>query len=415
MIKSLLLRFTLFFYVILLFLSRNALASGVEFELNRVKLPDAISIIYSEIFKRPYMLSPDLANDERLLTLRITKEIDEQQFIERYFSNMNIKIWDKNGVDYIAVYTPKPTAQPTETFIYTPKYRSVSYLSDILSSQVQGVFNSQGTISNTSQTSYSSGDVNPNSASGQFSRSGDVLVYRGTKADIKLVKQLLPKIDTVTDEILVTGYVVEVSTTKQEGNGLSFIANLLDSKLGVQVNSNYNPLTGNLITFSSGSFSALVELFNKDNHFKVISSPQLRVKNGSNASFSVGSDVPVLGSTTYQDGKPIQSIEYRSSGVLFDIRSEIRLNTIDLTIQQQLSNFVKTETGINNSPTLIKRDVNTQVSIKSGEIIVLGGLAETKNGNHSTGFTLLPFLKSSGKENNRTDIVVILHVEKIEK
>lgn len=183
MIKYLLLRFALFFYVILLFLSRNVLANGVEFELNRVKLPDAISIIYSEIFKRPFMLSPELANDERLLTLRITKDIDERQFIERYFNNMNIKIWDKNGVDYIAIYTPKPTSQPTETFIYTPKYRSVSYLSDILSSQVSGSFNTQG-IAN--PQNYINGEVNPNSASGQFSRSGDVLVYRGTKADIKL-------------------------------------------------------------------------------------------------------------------------------------------------------------------------------------------------------------------------------------
>lgn len=413
MIKCLSSRFMLFFYVMILLL-RSAFADGVEFELNRVKLPDAINIIYTEIFKRPFMLSPELANDERLLTLRITKDINERQFIERYFSNMNIKIWEKNGIDYIAIYTPKPVTVPTEIFIYTPKFRSVNYLSDILSSQVSGSFNSQGTISNSSNN-FINGQIDPNSASGNFSRSGDVLVYRGTKSDIKLVKQLLPKIDTVTDEILVTGYVVEVSTTRQEGNGLSFIANLFDNKLGIQVNSNYNPSTGNLITFSSGSFNALAELFNKDSHFKVISSPQLRVKNGSSASFSVGSDVPVLGSTTYQDGKPIQSIEYRSSGVLFNISPEIRESTIDLTIQQQLSNFVKTETGINNSPTLIKRDVNTQVSIKNGEIVVLGGLAETKTGNNSTGFKLLPFFKSSGRDDSKTDIVVVLYAEKVDK
>ena len=281
-------------------------------------------------------------------------------------------------------------------------------------SQVSGSFNSQGIISNSSHN-FINGQIDPNSASGNFSRSGDVLVYRGTKSDIKLVKQLLPKIDIVTDEILVTGYVVEVSTTKQDGNGLSFIANLFDSKLGIQVNSHFNETTGNLITFSSGSFNALAELFNKDSHFKVISSPQLRVKNGSSASFSVGSDVPVLGSTTYQDGRPIQSIEYRPSGVLFNIGAEIRQNTIDLTIQQQLSNFVKTETGINDSPTLIKRDVNTQVSIKDKEIILLGGLAETKNSDNSTSFTLLPFLKSKGNDDSRTDIVVILYVEKIKK
>lgn len=402
-----------FLLLITLFFLRNALANGVDLELNRIKLPDAISMIYSEVFKRPYMLSPELADDPRLLTFRISHDIDERAFIERYFSNMNIKIWDKNGIDYIATYTPKAPIVPTETFTYIPKFRSVSYLSDILSSQVQGSFNSSGSISTNSQ--INSGDVNPSSASGQFSRNGDLLVYRGTKSDIKLIKNLLPVIDVVTDEILVTGYVVEVSTTEKEGNGLSLIANLFNSKLGIEINSGYSPSSGNLITFKSGSFSALAELFNKDSRFKVVSSPQLRVKNGSNASFSVGSDVPVIGSTTYQDGKPIQSIEYRSSGVLFNISPQIRLNTIDLTIQQQLSNFVKTETGVDNSPTLIKRDVNTQVSVKSGEIIVLGGLAETKNSDNSTSFGFLPFIKSKGKENSKTDIIVVLYTEKIVK
>jgi len=413
MTKYLLSCITLFFYVMTSFLLSSALANGVDLELSRIKLPDAINIIYSEVFKRPYMLSPELADDSRLLTFRISNDIDERAFIERYFGNMNIKIWDKNGIDYITTYTPKAPTVPTETYIYAPQYRSVQYLSDILSSQVQGSFNSTGSIQ-TTQT-LTSGDINPNSASGQFSRSGDLLVYRGTKADIALIKQLLPSIDIVTDEIVVTGYVVEVSTTEKEGNGLSLIANLFNSKLGIEINSGYSPSSGNLITFKTGSFSALAELFNKDSRFKVVSSPQLRVKNGASASFSVGSDVPVLGSTTYQDGKPIQSIEYRSSGVLFNISPQIRLNTIDLTIQQQLSNFVKTETGVDNSPTLIKRDVNTQVSVKSGEIIVLGGLAETKNSDNSTSFTLLPFLKSSGKENSKTDIVVVLYAEKINK
>lgn len=396
--------------IIMLFFFRNVFGAGVEFELNRVKLPDAINIIYSEIFKRPFMLSPDLADDPRLLTLRITPDIDARQFIERYFINMNLKIWDKNGVDYIAVYTPKPISTPTYTFTYTPKFRSVSYLSDVLSGVVSGSFN-RGSINSTVQT----GDVNPDSASAQFSRTGDVLIYRGTKTDIDTIKQLLPTIDVVTDEILVTGYVVEVSQSEHTANGLSVIANLFNSKFGIEINSGYNANTGNLITFKSGSVSALAELFNSDSKFRVVSSPQLRVKNGSSAQFSVGSDVPVLGSTTYQEGRPIQSVEYRSSGVIFNISSQIRQNTIDLTIQQQLSNFVKTETGINNSPTLIKRDVSTEVSVIDGEIILLGGLAETKTGNNSTGFMLLPFLKSRGTENSRTDIVVVLQVNKITK
>ncbi|WXS26431.1 hypothetical protein WI249_19565 [Salmonella enterica subsp. enterica serovar Infantis] len=39
-----------------------------------------------------------------------------------------------------------------------------------------------------------------------------------------------------------------------------------------------------------------------------------------------------------------------------------------------------TETGVYNSPTLIKRDVTTEVSLADGDIILLGGLAEQSDG-----------------------------------
>ncbi len=39
---------------------------------------------------------------------------------------------------------------------------------------------------------------------------------------------------------------------------------------------------------------------------------------------------------------------------------------------------MKTDTGVNQSPTLIKRDIVTDVTLKSGDIVVLGGLAENK-------------------------------------
>ena len=47
--------------------------------------------------------------------------------------------------------------------------------------------------------------------------------------------------------------------------------------------------------------------------------------------------------------------------------------------------------------------------------MVLGGLAETKNSKNSTGFKLLPFVRSSGGDNSKTDILVVLHAEKIIK
>lgn len=171
----------------------------------------------------------------------------------------------------------------------------------------------------------------------------------------------------------------------------------------------------NFITVNAGNLDAIFELFRTDGRFQVVSSPILRVKSGSKGNFSVGSDVPILSNVTYQDGKPIQAIEYRSSGVIFDIQPTIKNQSIDLKIQQQLSNFVKTDTGVNQSPTLIKRDLVTDVSVKSGDVIVLGGLAENKLTEGETGFSFLPkgWLTGKSKSSTKTDIIVLLQVKEI--
>ena len=70
-------------------------------------------------------------------------------------------------------------------------------------------------------------------------------------------------------------------------------------------------------------------------------------------------------------------------------------------------------TGVNQSPTLIKRDIVTDVSVKNGDVIVLGGLAENKITEGETGFSFLPkgFLTGKSKNDTKTDIVILLQVK----
>ncbi len=98
---------------------------------------------------------------------------------------------------------------------------------------------------------------------------------------------------------------------------------------------------------------------------------------------------PVLGKVSYADNRPLQSVEYRSSGVILPVTPQILADVVELTIDQQLSDFVKTDTGFNNSPTLTKRQVKTQVAVSDGDIILLGGLAKSKLSSANTGFSFL--------------------------
>lgn len=360
-------------------------AVNVDFKPDAVQLPKAVSMIYGDVLEKPYMLDPQLANDERLISFKVTEKQDFEQFIVRYFGNMNIKTYEKNGVVYIAKIEPKVVRQ---SFVYSPVYRDVEYLAEFLKHN--------------------------NNDEKAVSASGDKLVYYGTGEEVARVKSVLKGVDVPGREIVVTGYVFEVQTEEKEGSGINLLAKLLSGKLGIHigVKQNYE----NFITVNTGNLDAMIELFRTDSRFHVVSSPTIRVKSGSKGNFSVGSDVPILGSVTYdRDGRPVQSIEYRSSGVIFDILPTIKADNIDVKIQQQLSNFVKTDTGVNQSPTLIKRDIVTDVSVKDGDVIVLGGLAENKITEGETGFSFLPkgFLTGKSKNDTKTDIVILLQVKLI--
>lgn len=65
----------------------NCFAKGTDFELRGVALPEAIGLIYGEVFNKPFMLASELINDDRKVYFHITPDIDERAFINRYFSN----------------------------------------------------------------------------------------------------------------------------------------------------------------------------------------------------------------------------------------------------------------------------------------------------------------------------------------
>ncbi|EPZ8355134.1 type II secretion system protein GspD [Lelliottia nimipressuralis] len=391
-----------FIYFIVLLFSFNSYA-GTELEIKKLALPEAISLIYSEVLKVPYMVAPELADDSRVVSFKMTTDVNEREFIERYFGNMNIKIYTKKGIDYITPFTPKENPPAMHVFVYSPQNRTVGYLSDILSGYVSGRFGNSGNITTDLSNKSSSG------ASNNLNRSGDSLVYYGTEQDIEMVKRILPTIDTTPDEVVVSGYVFEVQTGQYDGSGFLLAAKVISEKFNISLGSNVSA-TNDFINIKTGSIDAIYSLLKTDNRFSVVSSPRLRVKNNTEASFSVGAEVPVLGSVTVSGDNATQSVEYRNSGVLFKVQPSIKVKAIDLNIQQQLSNFVATDTGVNNSPTLLKRDVSTNVVMSDGDIILIGGLAEQKDSKTSSGWS---FFGSRSQENTKTDIVVMLQVRKV--
>ncbi len=407
---------------------------ATPFVADRLPLSHVIRIAQEEVFDRRYVLPPDLSTDERPVTLNLSvsssRTVQRAEYI-RWLNQLNIAVSTKNGVDHYRTFTPATPPVKMVTYVYTPFNQPVSYLADVLSGVVgasvsrsssstsatssssSARISSASSSSSSSSASSSPSVTSASSGGGSFlSATGDNLVFRGTQEELTRLKALLPLVDVPSQRVSVTGYIYEVQSGESEGSGLTLVAKLLSQKFSINIGSQLS--LGNSFTFTSGSLNAIYELFRTDNRFTVISSPNLMVSSGKNAAFSSGEQVPVLGSVTYNDGVAVQSVTYRDSGVIFKLTPVVTGNRIHIDVHQELSSFVKTDTGVSDSPTLLKREIDSSLVLNDGDVVVLGGLADSSDTDTTTGFSFLPKLFSqNSKEKSKTDMVILLQVRKV--
>lgn len=399
----------------------------VAFDLDALPLSQAIRLIYIEAFKeKSFFLDPAVLNDQRPISFRYTPEDgDFRLFLSNFLSSVGYKL-DRNGrTDFIRPLptTEKPSAaedSAIEIFYYRPKNRDGSYLIEALTPLFRGKFTAQRAIPGSSDSSLktdaqSTPIVAPaNSALAQISQNLDQLLFAGSSQEVTILKKLLPQLDTPIAQVFVSAAVYEVQTGHRSASALSIVGSLFGSHLRFGVGT-AKP-ADNYLSIQIADLTAITQLLDTDNRFTVLSSPQVRVLSGRSATFTVGEQVPVLGAITYPSGSssPVQSVDYRNSGVIFSINPEVRDATIDLKIDQQVSAFVNTTTGVNNSPTLTKREISTSVSLSDSDVIVIGGLRQEKDSQANSKFSFLPnWFDSKSADKNTTEILLFLQVKRI--
>ena len=120
-----------------------------------------------------------------------------------------------------------------------------------------------------------------------------------------------------------------------------------------------------------------------------------------------------MGSIVTYSGTSQQSVTYQSAGVLLNISPRILQESIRLLIWQELSSFVKTDTGLATTPTKLRRAFRSDVVARHGEVILLGGLSEFNQSQIKQGGFL--GLGSTSKLDSQSEIVVLLQVQRLDK
>jgi len=422
--------------VLLMLFSALAGAETVSFHLDHVPVIELANLVYSDVSKANYAIDSSVLDLKDTVTVHFS-DLEAKQAVgvlETLLKSSGVEI-DKTGkVVFLRAMREREKVEEKddEIFFYRPQYRSVAYITDLCGSLFKtGRFGNQRKVSMPIQENLAIGSPaggvqvaarhpvsqkpvdGGNSAYSQINKEPDSFFFSGSVADVEKLKKFLVQIDVATPQVFVKGMVYEVTTGQKEGSAFGLAVNILQGKFGLAIGKTAS--IGDSVSFKNANIEAVFSALNTDSRFKSVSNPSLRVQSGASARFSVGSDVPVLGAVQMdKNGNPVQSVEYKPSGVIFDLKPQIRESGVDLTINQQLSSFIPTTTGVNNSPTLIKREISTTIGAMDNDLIVLGGLDENKSSQDASGFSFLPaWMKSKGAQDSKTQILLVLQVQKI--
>jgi len=425
----------------------------IVLQLEGVPMGSLVTMLMRDVMRVPFVISPEVLADRRLLTLKLVIPRDHiPENVVSFLRKSGLTVQLVGGTVYVSrgggspgaqPYSPTPVADTAVPFGsplspqttapiatapqpyqppmpvsgsvpvgsssvaalesmagYVPAFRDTAYLAQVVGGLVPGVkFGARGDVkANPPEQQIDSRDV------------PDVLLMGGSPEDIARARKLIDVMDRPRPLVAVKAVIMSVSDTKSRGSALSFLANIAGGKISGGSYSDQAPQP-QFIKLAVGGISAVLSAVREDTRFKVVATPNLSALSGAVASINAGAQVPTIGSVAVTDnGTPVRSITYRDSGVTLSVKPTVRGDMIEIDVREERSTFVKTTTGVADSPTLQKSTAVGTVVLKSGESVVLAGLTETSDGNSRAGL-LGGLLGVRTRDNSKSELVVLLQAE----
>ena len=423
---------------------------------------EVVELLYRDVLQVPYVIGEGVEADRRAVTVNIVgtaAELVRQAgdyleglgYVDQVHGRVHSVSLRPPPVPMPPPEKPKPRLYP---YVYRPAWRSAPELAQELAPLFPDGRFSAGAPTAAFQPPPSDADDGPYRGGGGGAGAGgyggrysstapvaavtppsgssapDTLVFLGTVQDLLRLQAMLPDVDTPEAQVMVKAAVFEVDTSTSDGSALNLAVGLLRQRLQVGINANptlsASPvgavsgglagLSGNVLSISDGNVDAVVTALSANQRFHLLTSPAALARSGGSASLQVGDQVPVLANVSYAgaSGTAVQSVDYKSSGVILTVRPVVHERVIDLDLHQEISSFVQTTSGVNNTPTLQNRTLDTSVAIRDGDCIAMGGLTQTNRGRSRSGLPWpLAFLGSSEVTGSRTDVLMIVQVVRV--
>ncbi|MEN9403446.1 MAG: hypothetical protein RL091_2149 [Verrucomicrobiota bacterium] len=251
------------------------------------------------------------------------------------------------------------------------------------------------------------------------------IVVSGTVDDVRLINELVNKIDVLLAQVRIEVVIAEVTLSDNASSGISALGlKLVDGKL-VGFGATAAGATISDATFSAGTtdLSATIALSTtpRKSNAIILSQPTIITSHNKAGHIFVGESRPTISSylndntgTSSGLGGYRSTVGQQKIGIDLTVTPLIGTDgSVELEIKQTVDDVLGEITIDGNpQPRIGNRMTESVVSVHSGEIIVLGGLQRTSKTRSTSRLGPIPFLGdlfgTRTRENTRTDLVFFL-------
>lgn len=375
----------------------------VSFSFAAIPVNDFAQATYRDMLGRDFVISSQLlALDKRVsMNVKAIEPAKLPAFVERVLLSQGVQATERDGVYFLDLVEPSvaapaeppaghesPAPEPVDPVVLKLRHRAPAAMVDLVNAAMGA------------QVARPAG--------------GSAIVVSVVKDRLNGVERLVEQLDEPVPSVEVKASFIEVARSDKSTRGLSLLAAAVSRRgLGVSL----DPGTGSAV-FRAGSYELLLDALESDGRFRQVSRSRIVGDELERLSLSVGDETPTVGSSTKdQAGNLIQNIVYRPSGVLLDVVARVLgSGRVSLQLDGQVSAFQSTRTGVEGSPTLVKRQVKTVLSLDDGEVMVIGGLDDSKVEDTRAGFAFLPASWGNKvKTNASTELLLVLTANRVKR
>ena len=259
-----------------------------------------------------------------------------------------------------------------------------------------------------------------------------ILVY-ASEENYRVIERALNQLDRPKLQVAIDVTIAEVDLTDDLSYGVQFFLNSKYGSLSNSTQTSANQVQGvatpispnlpglNLMVGNAAFPQAVLSALHQYTDVKIFSNPSLMVVDNEVASLEVGDQVPITtGSATVlsANNAVVNTISYQNTGIILRVQPRVNSNgNVLLDIEQEISSVPASNASApaNLTPTISQRKVKSEISVASGQTVLLAGLISDNQSITHTGVPVLdqiPILgnafSSKDKSVSRTELILFI-------